>query len=367
VLSEKTFSTYGHITVKAEQAGETAKKLSNIVITDENVFSIYKSLFSDANSIVIKPGEQSKTLNTVHTIYQRFLDMGVSRSDTISYAGGGVVGDIAGFAAATFMRGVPLRAFPTTLLSMSDSAIGGKNGVNLNGVKNVVGTFYIPEETIINPIFLNTLPEKEILSGSGEIFKYAVLSENDIFEQLERIYAGEHGSHSSYTVKNSVKNVLFLNVLKSAVSEKLRWIEGDLTDKKGKRAFLNLGHTIGHLAEKLTNFSISHGEGVAFGIAASAFYALKNNLLSKKDFRRICALYFRMGFDFNSVSAQLKAALQDSANGNVLKILRADKKRAGDEILWILPVKYNKCTAQKTPAENIQKTLMEVINENPCD
>ncbi len=385
LVSETEFSGIQNILFKAEPVPDTAKRMGQFVITDGNVFStyggvargefstgaLYGNLFAGKNAVVIEPGERSKTLETVEEIYEKLLSLHISRGDTLSYVGGGVVGDIAGFVSATILRGVPLRAFPTTLLSVVDSAVGGKNGVNFKGVKNMIGTFYIPTLTVINPIFLSTLPEREVLNGMGEVFKYAVLSENGIFEDLEKLFSsGSSGANGAGSARGNDKvrfhkSVQFSDILKRSISEKLLWIEGDLTDTKGKRAFLNLGHTAGHLVEKLTNFFVPHGEAVAFGIIVSAFYALKNNLLKSADFERICALYKGVGFDFSSVSRLLKEKGVEAEE--LRKVLYADKKRIGEKVLWILPVQFNRSIARKVQISEVEKTILEVLNESPCN
>ncbi len=396
LVSKTEFSGIQNILFKAEPLSDTTKRMGQFVITDGNVFSIYGgvarsdgeefyndrfsagalygNLFSGKNAVVIEPGERSKTLETVKEVYEKLLSLRISREDTLSYVGGGVVGDIAGFVSATILRGVPLRAFPTTLLSAVDSAIGGKNGVNFKGVKNMIGTFYIPSLTVINPAFLGTLPEREVLNGMGEVFKYAVLSENGIFEDLEKLFSsGANGASDSNGAGsawgsgkvNFHKSVQFSDILKHSISEKLLWIEGDLTDTKGKRAFLNLGHTAGHLVEKLTDFSVPHGEAVAFGIIVSAFYALIINLLKSADFERICALYKSVGFDFSSVSNLLKE--KDVKAKELRKVLYADKKRIGEKVLWILPVQFNRSLARKIEISEAEKTILEVLNESPCN
>ncbi len=385
LVSEAEFSGIQKILFKAEPVSDTAKRMGHFVITDGNVFStyggvahgefstgaLYGNLFAGKNAVVIEPGERSKTLETVKELYEKLFSLRISRGDTLSYVGGGVSGDIAGFVSATILRGVPLRAFPTTLLSAVDSAIGGKNGVNFKGVKNVIGTFYIPTLTVINPTFLSTLPEKEVLNGMGEVFKYALLSENGIFEDLEKLFSsGSSGASGASSARGNGKvhfhkSVQFSGILKRSISEKLLWIEGDLTDTKGKRAFLNLGHTVGHLVEKLTDFSVPHGEAVAFGIVVSAFYALKSNLLKSADFERICMLYKVTGFDFSSVSRLLKEKGVEAEE--LRKVLYADKKRIGEKVLWILPVQFNRSIARKVEISEVEKTILEVLNESPCN
>ncbi len=325
---------------------ETKNRVKGFYITDKNVFKLYRTLFSGRKGASIPPGENSKTMRTVLSIYEKLLSYGITRNDFITYAGGGVVGDVAGFVSATLLRGVPLFAIPTTLLSMTDSAIGGKNGVNLSQGKNLAGTFYLPKHTLINPIFLNTLSTDEIKNGSGEIFKYALLSENGLFEILEKAEG------------DIFKSLASKEIIAKSVKEKIKFVEKDPFDRKGIRAFLNLGHTVGHAVEKLSSFGIKHGEAVAFGIIVSAFYSLKNGFLKKRDYNRIIALYKKMGFS----PPKSVFSYED-----ILNAMMFDKKREREAIFWIVPVKYNKCVSVRTDIKDIAKAYEEVANENTRD
>ncbi len=342
-LSPEHFSKPHKAEISVISISKTKKRFKGFYITDKNVFKLYRPLFSGRKGVSIPPGENSKTMRTVLSIYEKLLSYGITRNDFITYAGGGVVGDIAGFVSATLLRGVPLVAIPTTLLSMTDSAIGGKNGVNLPQGKNLAGTFYFPEHTLINPIFLNTLPASEIKNGSGEIFKYAVLSENGLFEILEKAEG------------DVFKSLVSKEIIAKSVKEKIKFIEEDPFDRKGIRAFLNLGHTVGHTVEKLSSFSVKHGEAVAFGTIVSAFYSLKNGFIKKRDYNRIIALYKKMGFSPPGSAFSYE---------DVLNAMMFDKKREGGTIFWIVPVKYNKCVSVRTDIKDIAKAYEEVANEN---
>lgn len=345
-LKVRQISQFQKIIIAPAGLQRVSREISEFFITDSNLFNLHPFLFRGRKGIVLLAGEKSKSLQSVNKIYEKLLEYGITRNSTISYVGGGVIGDTAGFAASTLLRGISLRAFPTTLLSFVDSALGGKNGVNLPIGKNLVGTFYIPESTFVNPLFLSTLPETEVLNGSGEIFKYALLSENGLFEMLES---------SKETI---FKSLLVKEILVKSILEKFSFVQEDLFDKRGIRAFLNLGHTVGHAVESISNFSIKHGEGVAFGIIISAFFAKRNGILPKKDFERICILFDKMGFTFPDAKFSKE---------QILNKVIYDKKRNGSKILWILPERYNSCVAKEVYPEEIADTFMEVINENPCN
>ncbi len=345
-LRKEEFSGFQKIEISPAPISETKRSAPEFYITDRNVYSLYETLFAGKKGISLPPGERSKTLGTVKRIYSALLSFGITRKDAVFYAGGGVVGDIAGFTSATLLRGVPLVAFPTTLLAMTDSAIGGKNGVNLPEGKNLAGTFYLPKLTFVNPVFLWTLPKEEVLNGAGEVFKYALLSKNGLFGILER-----HGI-------GAFKSLEVKKIIEKSIREKLKFVKGDFHDTKGKRAFLNLGHTVGHAIEKLSGFSVGHGEAVAFGIVVSAFYSMRAKKLKEKEFQRICALYGKLGF---------KMPKKKFKKEEFAKTVYFDKKREKSKIRWIVPVRHNACEAAFVSPEEIANAYKEVADENPCD
>lgn len=235
------------------------------VITDENVFGLYKNLicesFKNAPVKVLPCGEKAKTLKYLQEILESFLMFGVTREWRVLAFGGGVVGDIAALAASLYMRGVHLVQIPTTLLAQVDSSVGGKTAVNFKNIKNLLGTFYQPEQVISDGIFLNTLPKKEIKCGVGEIIKYAAL-DKDIFENL---------------TKNSEKllNCEYLSeITPSCIERKVKIVSADERDLLGIRKTLNLGHTTGHALE-LSFGRKSHGEYVMIGMYYEMYIAKK--------------------------------------------------------------------------------------------
>lgn len=226
------------------------------VVTDSNVYGLYGELISDtfkgAAVHVIKAGEASKTYSTLIAILKHMLESGATRSYTVAAFGGGVVGDIAGLAASLYMRGVKLVQIPTTLLSQVDSSVGGKTAVDLNGVKNAIGAFYQPSEVIVDPMFLTTLPKREIRCGLGEIIKYGGL-DKDIYAEL---------------CKNAdrLTDFGFLEGITAAcIRHKAKVVAGDEKDLNGLRKTLNLGHTTGHAFELFYKRK-SHGEFVLIGM-----------------------------------------------------------------------------------------------------
>jgi len=201
-------------------------------------------------------GEQHKTLATVAALYDQFLAGGLDRSGTVLSLGGGVTGDVAGFAAASFMRGVCFVQVPTTLLAMVDASVGGKTGVDLPQGKNLVGAFKQPAAVIIDPAVLATLPTDEMRSGMAEVIKHGIIGAPDLFAELEAVSRG-----SEPAVRGSQ--------IARALGVKIAIVEEDPFER-GRRAVLNLGHTVGHALERLSGFGLRHGEAVAIGMVAAA-------------------------------------------------------------------------------------------------
>lgn len=250
------------------------------IITDDNLEDLYlDKLISDFAELVyselepedaqedfdfeisysvIPAGEDSKNLGTVADIYDSLADAEISRNDLIIALGGGVVGDIAGFAASTYLRGVRFCQIPTTLLSQVDSSVGGKCGINLPQGKNLVGSFFQPDLVIIDPNLLCTLSEEVFCDGMAEVIKYGFISKPDIIEMIEDYHQGEMLGE-----KNSD---IIMNIINECIHIKKAFVENDELDK-GMRNILNFGHTIGHAIEKLSGYeNITHGQAIAMGM-----------------------------------------------------------------------------------------------------
>ncbi len=263
---------------------------------------------------IIPDGEQHKTLDTVAHLYDRFLEDGLDRSGGVVSLGGGVTGDIAGFAAATFMRGVPFVQVPTTLLSMVDASVGGKVGVDLPQGKNLAGAFKQPALVVIDPSVLATLPAEEVRSGMSEAIKHGIIGAPDLFAELESPSAGAQFSLSA-------------SQLAQALAVKIQVVEDDPFEQ-GRRMVLNLGHTVGHALERLSAFSLRHGEAVAIGMVAAA---------------KISAELGRTG---QSLPGRIEAALAawdlpvrcpPFDVGAIWRAMAHDKKRRGRTLRWVLP------------------------------
>lgn len=239
-----------------------------VIITDDNVYKLYLQNFNQAQIISITPGEQSKSLATYEYIINKLINNNYSRNLQIIAIGGGVVGDLAGFIASTYLRGVKYIQVPTTLLSQIDSSIGGKVAINFHDVKNVLGTFYHPDLVLIDPLFLQTLPKRHFNNGISELIKYALIKDDDLFEKLYNL-----------------ESLNLSEIIYRALMIKKELVEADERDQN-VRHLLNFGHTIGHAIESYYNFEkYLHGEAIAIGMAMitkhQSFYKEITNLLQK--------------------------------------------------------------------------------------
>ena len=286
-----------------------------IVISDTNLDRTHHNLIAPYEHILIGLGEQAKCLATLDAIYRQLIEKGADRSTFILGIGGGIVTDIAGFVASTYMRGVAFGFITTTLLGSVDASVGGKNGVNVGGFKNMVGTFSQPEFVICDVELLRTLPDREFRAGLAEVIKTAILGDTELFNALEQS-SFEELRHDDARLEEII--LRSIRVKASVVAEDER--EG------GRRRILNLGHTIAHAIEKSTS-KFSHGEAVAIGLHHITRVALAQGLISENDAERIFALIDRYRFD-TTLPIEHK---------QLLDAIKADKKRSGNTLHLILP------------------------------
>ncbi|HEX9118765.1 MAG TPA: 3-dehydroquinate synthase, partial [Anaerolineae bacterium] len=281
----------------------------------------------------IPDGEGYKTLDTVATLYARFAEARLARGEPVIALGGGVTGDLAGFAAATWLRGVPFVQVPTTLLSMVDASIGGKVGVDLPAGKNLVGAFKQPALVLIDPATLATLPGAEFRSGLAEVLKSAIIAAPDLFEQL----AGD--GPSSLT-----------SMIAATARVKIDLVERDPLEA-GDRAWLNLGHTFGHALELYSDFTLRHGEAVALGLVAAAELSVALGQAAHGLPERVRGVVRRLGlpvtyaFDVPRVQA----------------LMATDKKRAGRTLRFVLPRRIGEVTVVSGVAEEAVAAALRTI------
>ena len=269
-----------------------------VVVSDATIDRLYHPLLAPYDSVLIGTGESIKTLQTVETLYRRFLELGVDRKTFILGVGGGIVTDVAGFAASTYMRGVRFGFVSTTLLGQVDASVGGKNGVNVDGYKNMAGTFTQPQFVICDPAMLRTLPDREFRAGLAEAVKAAVIADGDLFARLEG---------ASFEALRTDTDLLS-DVVSAAIRVKADIVEHD-EKESGERRKLNLGHTLAHAIEKCSNRMI-HGEAVAVGTALIASAAVRLGVLKEEDRQRIVSVLTRLGFDLTP-PVELKRLLKE--------------------------------------------------------
>lgn len=271
---------------------------------------MYVSMF------VFPAGEVNKTLNTVRDLYEHLILEKFDRKDMLVALGGGVVGDLTGFAAATYLRGIGFIQIPTTLLSQVDSSIGGKTGVDFDAYKNMVGAFHMPRLVYMNLNVLKTLPDRQFACGMGEIIKHGLIQDSDYLEKL-----------STYQREIHEKNyAALLWMVAGSCKVKRHVVEEDPTEQ-GIRAWLNFGHTIGHSVEKLKDFTLCHGECVAIGCAAAAWMSWKRGLISEKEKEAAEQLL---------LDYQLPVRVKGLKPEDIVKTTKLDKKMDAGKVKFVL-------------------------------
>lgn len=294
------------------------------IVTDSNVALLYASklkeelqqVFSNIFLYTIPSGEEHKNLSTVNGIYEFLIQNHFDRQDVLIALGGGVVGDITGYAAATYLRGIDYIQVPTTLLSQTDSSIGGKTGVDFMHYKNMIGAFYMPKMVYMNLSVLESLPREQLISGFGEILKHGLIKDIAYFEWLKKHY------NEIWMLKYDILE----EVIYVSCKIKRDIVERDPMEK-GERALLNFGHTIGHAIEKLSNFELSHGTCVGIGIVAASYLSKIQGNITDKEFTIIEQTLAQFG---------LKTSVKWMDPKEVLAVTKSDKKMVGSKIKFIL-------------------------------
>lgn len=320
------------------------------IVTDSNVAPLYleevRALVSGCCSQMevfeFAAGEQNKTLDTVRSLYEKLIQAGFDRKDCLLALGGGVVGDLTGFAAATYLRGIRFIQVPTTLLAQVDSSIGGKTGVDFDQYKNMVGAFHQPALVYLNCGVLKTLPEEQFSNGMAEVLKHGLILDADYYEWLIE-HMGDIEDRDTEVLKALVSRSCEL---------KKYIVEKDPNETKGDRALLNFGHTIGHAIEKLKNFQLLHGECVALGTVAAAYISWQRGMLDEDEFYEIRDMNvgFGLPISFDGVSPE-----------DVVAATKKDKKMDSGKIRFVLLKKMGHASlvSDVTDAEMLEavKTL----------
>lgn len=306
------------------------------IVTDSNVGPLYESaveevlrkVSSDISVFTFEAGEKNKNLDTVSSLYQTLIQNGLDRKSLLVALGGGVVGDLTGFGAATYLRGIDFIQIPTTLLAQVDSSVGGKTGVDFQQYKNMVGAFHQPKLVYMNLSTLTTLPAEQFACGMGEILKTGLICDGEFF----RFVCREQESIKALDMKLIAAMVRRCCEIKAVV------VERD-PKEQGERALLNLGHTVGHAVEKLKNFTLLHGQCVGAGLVAAAYLSMKRGLLNEQEYQEIC----RGCADYD-----LPIHVDGLIPQDVLAATKKDKKMEQGHIKFILMDGIGKSFIDKT-------------------
>lgn len=313
----------------------SAKKV--VIITDSNILKHYKSDFIDYPIIEIGLGESIKTLNTVEKIISKLIDFEFDRNSLLLGIGGGIVCDITGFVASIYMRGVNFGFISTSLLSQVDASIGGKNGVNFNSYKNIIGNFNQPQFVICDTKMLNTLPKDEILNGIGEIVKHSLITDAKMFN----------------FINENLDNILSLNekAIDYLVTESIK-IKSEIVEKdereSGERKKLNFGHTLAHAIEKHQN--IAHGKAVSIGIVFASKISLRKNYISKAEFNSIAQCLENIGLPTKlNVDKKL-----------IIEAIKKDKKRTNNNISFVLLNKIGEVIIEEISLSELENYIYDL-------
>ena len=322
------------------------------IVTETNVKDFYvdemMSLLQPCAKEVIvftfQAGESHKNLDTIQSLYKVLIEHKFERTDMLLALGGGVTGDLTGYAAATYLRGIDFVQLPTSLLAQVDSSIGGKTGVDFQSYKNMIGAFYQPKLVYMNLHTLDTLPKREYFSGMGEIIKHGLIKEKAYYKWLQ--------THLSQ-IKEREFSVLE-EMIERSCQIKREVVERD-PKEKGERALLNFGHTLGHAIEKLMNFSLLHGECVALGIVASSYISYKRNYISIEELKEIEQIVTDLSLP---VRLQRTESLTEDI---IIETSKNDKKMEHEVIKFILVKECGNAYIDKTVTKEEMKDALSYI------
>ncbi len=329
----------GLIDTIGEHLSGTGKKA---LITTPIIHELYgarvAASLGDCELILVPDGEEAKQWSVVEELIGKLIDAELDRQSTIIALGGGTVGDLAGFAASIYLRGIKVVQVPTTLLAMVDSSIGGKTAVNHPKGKNLVGSFHQPDRVLIDPTLLETLPEREVQSGLAEVIKYGVIHDEALFKLLE------------LRSLHDLSQDDMVEIITRCASTKARYVEQDEEDRKGIRAALNYGHTLGHAVEILSHHSVSHGEGVAIGMIAAVWISRENGLITYSDYYQIIQLIENYG-----LPTKVSALDHDA----ILDVMHRDKKAEQGQIRFVLPIGIGRSPVIRYVGDETIRRLLE--------
>lgn len=311
--------------------GSYCKAGKKVVITDRTTRGFHGSLFPECETVEIGEGEKNKTLETVEKLYERFLELELDRSSCVIGIGGGIVCDVAGFAASTYLRGLHFGFVPTTLLAQADAGIGGKNGVNFKGYKNLIGTISQPGFVLCDFDLLKTLPRAELSNGFAEVIKHAAIADAELFAYLEA------NAEKALSLEKEVME----KIICDSLAVKAGIVSADETEKGGRRK-LNFGHTLGHAIEKTAG--LRHGEAISIGMAAAARISGAKGMIPEADVERLEKLLKAYGLPTRI----------NGDKGAIIDAMRKDKKRESDSINFVLLEKIGSAEICELPIKEIE-------------
>lgn len=334
-----------------EENGENSlRKRTLCVITDRNVDALFgaeirellQGICREIFFYVFSPGEEHKTLETVSDIYRFLIEKRITRKDMLIALGGGVVGDIAGFAAASYLRGIDFVQIPTTLLAQVDSSIGGKTGVDFDEYKNMVGAFHMPRLVYTNVSVLKELDERQFAGGFAEVMKHGLIKDRKYYLWL---------LENMYEIDNREADILREMVFRSCEIKK-KVVEKDPTEQ-GERALLNFGHTIGHGIEKASGFTLLHGECVALGCIAAAGISFRHHLIGEDEYLEIRDMFvpFHLPIALRNIRFTAREVVENT---------KSDKKNASGTLRFILLERLGKAIIDETVTE---KELLQAVED----
>ncbi len=314
-----------------------------VIVTDDHVAALYldtvqqqwRQSVGRLDAIVVPAGETSKSLDQLGKLWNRLLELNADRHSTVLALGGGVVGDLAGFAAATYARGIPLVQIPTSLLAQVDSSVGGKTGINLSHSKNMVGAFWQPGLVVIDPDVLSTLPTADYVSGLAEVVKYGVIADAEFFSLLQQNTDG----------LNARDRKLLTRVIADCCRMKSKIVSQDETETHGKRAILNYGHTFGHAIETVFDYgTYRHGEAVAIGMHCAARTARFLNLVDDSFVQQQTQLL---------QSLHLPLTVPAGREDELIAAMHRDKKVSHGRLRLVLPTRIGHVELFDSPGDDV--------------
>lgn len=307
-----------------------------VLVTDEHIFSRHQKKFGGWNTIVISAGEAFKVQETVDSIIEQLIGFQADRKTHLIGIGGGVITDITGYAAATYMRGIPFGFVPTSILAMVDASIGGKNGIDVGAYKNIVGTIRQPDFLLYDFAFLKTLPKEEWVNGFAEIIKHAAIRDAALFRELEKnrlsFYQKDKAALSKLIQRNAA--------IKSTVVAKDEFEQGD-------RRLLNFGHTLGHAIEKL--YELPHGHAISIGMVVASMISEQYTGFQETD--RVIAVLKKYGLP----------TLTKFNSKDVMNVLRMDKKKDKDSMNYVFLKKIGQGLVKSIPIHELEKIVQSII------